>query len=78
MKYLIVLILVGLLLWRWRAGRTARPPSIRQPRRATAATEPDTPMQACLLCGLHVPEPEAVRSTKGWYCCETHRHRAEA
>lgn len=78
MKYLIVLGLLGLLLWKWQSGRTSRPSRTPTPGKVKDAPAPGTPMQACLLCGLHVPQPDAVHSRSGWYCCEAHRQRAEA
>lgn len=78
MKYLIVLALVSLLLWKWRAARRTdkRPQSTTQAAKGESAE--GTPMLACRLCGLHVPQPEAVRNAQGWYCCEAHSHSAEA
>lgn len=78
MKYLIVLALVGLLFWKWQAqshGRLQqRKPPHKVPKQDTPAA---TPMQACALCGLNVPLPEAVQGHSGWYCCSDHRQRAE-
>lgn len=78
MKYLIVLALVALLVWKWRAARPKDKLPQSTTRRAKGEPAEGTPMLACRLCGVHVPQPEAVRSAQGWYCCEAHRHSAEA
>lgn len=39
--------------------------------------KPSIPMIRCRHCGTHIPETEAVRSPKGYYCCEQHRREAE-
>lgn len=33
-------------------------------------------MVRCDLCGLNVPQSEAVGAAGRWYCCEAHRSRA--
>jgi uncharacterized protein len=76
-KYLIVLALVGLLLWKWQAQRQGKLKNRRPPDQVPGSPPGSTPMQACTLCGLNVPEPEALHGAKGWYCCEAHRQRAE-
>ncbi|MDT8989766.1 PP0621 family protein [Curvibacter sp. APW13] len=73
-----MLALVALLVWKWQA---ARPRRERPPQTAVPSKGVDpagTPMHACSFCGLHVPQPEAVRGAQAWYCCEAHRRRAEA
>lgn len=30
-------------------------------------------MVACVVCGVHVPESEAVRAAGEWFCCDEHR-----
>lgn len=77
MKYLIVLALIGLLVWKWQAQRNGRLQQ-RKPPSQVPGPGTSTPMQACTLCGLNVPQPEALQGRKGWYCCEAHRQRAEA
>ena len=34
-------------------------------------------MVACLQCGTHLPETEAVRGQQGAYCCEAHQRQRE-
>ena len=76
MKYLIVLALLGLLFWKWQAHRAGRLQQ-RRPPPPVSPPQGSIPMQACGLCGLNVPQPEALQGRKGWYCCEAHRQRAE-
>lgn len=77
MKYLIIVLLVGLLVWKWQAQRNGRLQQ-RTPPRQVPTPQGSIPMQACSLCGLNVPQPESLQGHKGWYCCEAHRQRAEA
>jgi uncharacterized protein len=76
-KYLIVLALVGLLFWKWQAQRQGRLQQRKPPQQVTPPHAGSTPMQACALCGLNVPQPEVLQGRKGGYCCEAHRQRAE-
>jgi uncharacterized protein len=77
-KYLIVLALAGLVFWKWQSQRNGRLKNRRPPEQVSGQPPGSTPMQACILCGLNVPQPEALQGRKGWYCCEAHRQRAEA
>jgi uncharacterized protein len=74
MKYLLVLAVVLVAVWVWRNNRqldrTAPPP------RRTARRTP-TPMVACLHCGTHLPEHEAIQGPRGVYCCAEHRRQHE-
>lgn len=75
MKWLLVLLVLGVLFWKWSSDR-----KVRLGRRAPSPPiqSHSTPMRACSRCGLNVPEPDAVPGHHGWYCCEDHRYRAEA
>jgi uncharacterized protein len=35
-------------------------------------------MVACLHCGTHLPESEAVKGRHGAYCCDEHRQLSES
>lgn len=86
-KYLILLVVVGLAIWWLRRGRaagdSARPPSRKASDKAAHrdAGSADqgrpaqaTPMLACQHCGVHLPQAEAVLDTAGRpYCGEAHR-----
>ena len=74
MKYLVVLLVVGIGLWmvvaRLRGGGARSDDS--QPRSGAA---PGTPvaMVACAHCGLHLAAADAVTEGSRLYCSEAHR-----
>ena len=73
MKYLLVLVLALGVVWLWRHNRQTgkktaeRPP----PRRQLPAVE----IVECAVCGLHLPQSDAVSDQRGSYCCEAHRRQ---
>lgn len=69
MKYLLVLLVVGVGLW-LLLGRQRRPPAGKgRPR----AGEPDV-MQRCAHCGVHLPAADAVSDAAGRaFCSDAHR-----
>lgn len=73
MKYLLVLAVVMVAFWAWRNNRTTEKPT---PPREPALRKP-TVMVACLDCGTHLPQAEAVMGQHGAYCCTEHRQRHE-
>jgi uncharacterized protein len=77
MKYLLVLLVVGIGLWsllaRWR-GR-------RQDGAAKGGPAPGkAPVQVvqCAHCGLHLPAADAVPEGSRLYCSEAHRRLGPA
>lgn len=74
MKYLLLLGVIAGAIWLWRHNREHG--ASQQPRRPTpSATTVD--MVACLHCGTHLPQTDAVRGTQGYYCGAEHRRRHE-
>lgn len=75
MKFLLVLAVVVVAIWIWRNNRQAE---VQATSRAHAKS-PALPlnMVACLQCGTHVPENEALRGPLGAYCCPEHRQQHE-
>jgi uncharacterized protein len=72
LKYLLVLVVVGVALWLMLRGRES-PPGGRgaQPRRRAGAA---ATMVACAHCGLHLPAGEAVTDAAGRaFCSDAHR-----
>lgn len=73
MKYLLVLLVVGVGLWLLlgRGKRARRRVDAAAARKAEAA---NARMAACAHCGLHLPEPEALFDAQGRpYCGDEHR-----
>jgi uncharacterized protein len=73
MKYLVVLLVVGLGLWlllRGRGGAANKP----APRKDKASAAP-VQMVACAHCGVNLPRPEALTDGRGEvYCSNEHRN----
>ncbi|MCU0762449.1 MAG: PP0621 family protein [Hydrogenophaga sp.] len=77
MKYLLVLAVVLVAAYIWKRNRrrddSPLPPgSVKRPK----AIAP-TVMVACLQCGTHLPEAEAIRGQRGSYCSHEHRRLSE-
>jgi uncharacterized protein len=64
-------VLIG--AWLWRASRAR---SSAEPKAPPPAPQPQD-MVACALCGVHLPQAEALPGRQGRYCCAEHRQRAE-
>lgn len=77
MKYLLVLavVLVAAYIWKQNRRREDTPPPSQDARRRKPL--PPTVMVACLQCGTHLPEAEAVRGQRGAYCSHDHRLLSE-
>lgn len=76
MKFLVLLLVLGIAYLVWRNGRIAErgapPPSARKP---TAAPQD---MVSCPVCSVHLPRGDAVAGANGLlYCSPEHRARAE-
>jgi uncharacterized protein len=67
MKYLLVLIVVGFVLW-LMLGR--RPPARRRDARSPGQAQP---MVRCAHCGVHLPRNEALLLGDQAYCSSAHR-----
>lgn len=75
MKFLLVLAVILVAFWIWRNNRTRDQAGDQVP----APRKPLLPvtMVACLQCGAHLPENEAVKGARGPYCCTEHRTQHE-
>lgn len=75
MKYLLVLVVLMVAFWVWRNNRH----NDLQQRKDNAPARPGlpVPMVACLQCGTHLPETEAVKGPHGRYCSLDHRQAHE-
>ncbi|HEY9096884.1 MAG TPA: PP0621 family protein [Hydrogenophaga sp.] len=75
MKFLLVLAVIVVAVWVWRNNRQAESAATK-PRPAKPPSLPMS-MVACLQCGTHLPENEAVQGRRGTYCCTEHRQQHE-
>ena len=75
MKFLLVLAVLVVAVWVWRNNRREEADLARR----SAPRKPALPlnMVACLQCGTHLPESEAVRGVQGAYCSTEHRQLHE-
>ncbi len=71
MKYLLLLVVVGVAVWIFTAR--GRPPRVPPKSRRAGRSEP-VPMLACAHCGVHLPQTEALTDAAARpYCSEAHR-----
>ncbi|MEP7283370.1 MAG: PP0621 family protein [Rubrivivax sp.] len=71
LKYLLVLLVVGIVLWLLLRGRPTGPSDAA--RRTRGRRGPAT-MVTCSHCGLHLPPAEAISDVEGRrYCSDAHR-----
>ena len=73
MKYLFLLLVVLVVIWAIKRGRSANRPT--PPSSPKAQTPSD--MVTCAHCGIHLPQEEAVSGQKGLYCSTDHRAAAQ-
>lgn len=73
MRYLLLLLVVLLIAWRWRTRRAAkdREPSEGSPQRPIE-------MLSCSHCGIHIAAHEATQGETGVYCSAAHKRLREA
>lgn len=72
MRFFLLLGLFFLVIWLLRGGRRQDAAGSSAP---SPAAEPASAEQvvACVHCGLHLPQSEAVSGAAGWFCGEAHR-----
>ncbi len=80
MKYLIVIIMLGLTFWIWRKNRTDTTRSVDQPKAKAPQASNSQPqlMITCAACGIHLPQADAVAGQRGMYCSAGHLQEKEA
>lgn len=73
--FFLLLALAVYVGWRWLRLQRSRPPASAGARAAGEA------MVSCGVCGLNVPQSEALPAPAGdgrWFCCEEHRRQGSA
>lgn len=71
MKYLVILLVVGVLVWWAVHQRQVKGPPPGRPRRGESKP---ALMVRCDHCGVHLPREEALPGpSEGFYCNEAHR-----
>ncbi len=79
MKYAVVILVVLLGVWLWRKNRADdRQASDRSPKRRSAEpTGAPQIMVSCAVCGVHLPQVDAVQGQSKHYCSLAHRQQRE-
>jgi uncharacterized protein len=72
MKFLVVLLVVGVGLWLMLTRSRARRGRFRRPADAARSGAPQA-MLECAHCGLHLPAADAVLEGSHVYCSQAHR-----
>jgi uncharacterized protein len=74
-KYLLVLLVVVGVLWLMSVQRRMSRDDDRDDAAPPVPPEPRAvvPIVACARCGMHLPEPEALRDGEHAYCGRTHQ-----
>lgn len=73
MKFLLLLLVIGVAVWLIIGRRRGPPPTPKTPPRPAEPAEPAA-MLACAHCGVHVPQAETVMDAAGRpYCGALHR-----
>lgn len=74
MKFLVLLLVLVVAYMVWRNGRIAARGDAPRPPAPPALPQE---MVACEVCGLHLPEADAVAGQDGrHFCSQEHRLRA--
>lgn len=75
LKLLLMIAVLGVAAWFWIGRR--RPPRVPPAAKPTATSAPDAAPQtmlACVHCGVHLPQADALFDVGGKpYCSEAHR-----
>lgn len=71
MKLIIVLLAVALGIWLWRNGRVDHKKERKNAAKQAQKRLPQN-MVRCDVCGLHLPEADALRGPQGVYCSQQH------
>jgi uncharacterized protein len=80
MKYLLLILVIGLVAFMLGFKRSRPKPSAPSPAAPKAPPTPPAPqdMVSCAHCGLHLPRDEALPGRGGLFCSPAHRAAFEA
>ena len=78
MKYLLVLAVVLIAFYVWRNNRLTDRSDAAAPKTPPRPSNAPAIMVACLECGTHLPDTEAVRGRIGSYCSVEHQRQHES
>ena len=70
MKYLVLLLVIGVAVALWSSQCRRQAPAAQ--RRPAAPPSPQD-MVACAHCGVHLPRSDALLLGNHSFCCEEHR-----
>ena len=74
MRFVLIVLVVLVLAWRWRTWREA----VQSKNPADGKAMPQiTDIVACHQCGVHIPAYDATVGTLGLYCSAAHRTAME-
>jgi uncharacterized protein len=72
MKFLLLLAVIGIAFWLFKARRRVPGPK-KPPARPAEGQATATPMLACAHCGVHLPQTDAVIDAGGRpFCSAAH------
>ena len=74
MKYLVVLLVIGVVFWVWRQNRKQ---DIREALAQQQAPRVPQAMVRCAHCGVHLARQDALQQSGQWYCGQEHATLAQ-
>ncbi len=81
MKYALVFLVVLIGFWLWRKNREDAAIERKEKPRAPQAkrgAQPPQIMLSCAVCGVHMPQSDALVGKHGHYCSAAHRQQRES
>lgn len=72
MKYLLWLIVIGVLWWVWKKRQTTSSASSEQPPQPAAVER----MVRCAHCAVYLPQSDALAAGDQYFCNAAHRQAA--
>jgi len=75
--FFLLLAAVAYAGWRWLKAQQ-RLGADRNSQRARADRRAEEMMVRCEVCGLNVPQSDAVSDNGRWFCGEEHRRKSDA